>query len=178
MADFIELYDIPFKGLETGTHHFGFDLRDSFFDHFDNDDSKGGSISIEAEMEKKDYLLSFSFTFTGSIRVICDRCLETFDMALAFESVLYVRFDEEKKAEDADVIYLDAKEHKLNIAEYFMESIRLNLPIKRIHPSNENGVPLCNREMLEKLEQHRAKENKEKTDPRWDSLKNLKDKKY
>jgi uncharacterized protein len=128
-------------------------------------------------MEKKDHLLSFLFLFSGTIRVVCDRCLEIFDMPLSFQCPLYVRFGEDNEEADADVIYLATKEHKLNLLEFFNENIYLNLPLKRVHPVDGNGIPLCNREMLDALEKHLVKEDKEGTDPRWDSLKGLIDKK-
>lgn len=173
----MEQYDIAFKGLKTGMHSFGFDLEDSFFDHFDNADCKGGTVRVDAAMEKKDHLLSFLFMFSGTIRVVCDRCLEIFDMPMSFQCPLYVRFGEDNSEADADVIYLATKEHKLNLLEFFNENIYLNLPLKRVHPVGGNGIPLCNREMLDNLEKHLVKEDKERTDPRWDSLKGLIDKK-
>ncbi len=171
--NFFEKYNIRYKGLRTGHHNLNFELEDSFFRNFDDPECRGGSIRIEAELEKKDDLLTFVFTFSQSVKVVCDRCLEEFDLPLNFKTTLYVRFDEEGPQEDPEVLHLDPKENKICLARYFMESIRLNLPIKRTHPLDKNGESLCNMEMLRKLEQHLFKENKENRDPRWDSLRDL-----
>jgi uncharacterized protein len=174
MAIIMERFDVMFKGLKAGNHVFDFNLDNPFFEHFDDADLEGGAVVIAAEMEKKDNLLSFHFHYSGSLKVTCDRCLDIFDMPVVFESSLHVRFDEMTGSEDIDVIFLDPNEHKLNLAGYFIESVRLFMPLKRIHPANRDGTPGCNREMLEKLDQYKIKENKPFSDPRWDSLKNIK----
>ena len=178
MSTFIGQYDIPFKGLKTGMHHFSFELSQRFFDNFDNPDCKGGAISVDVEMDKKNHLLSILCSFSGSVRVVCDRCLEKFSLAIDFDSNLFVKFGEEGAQVDADVICLELHEHKLNLAEYFFESVCLNLPIKRVHHKDNEGNNMCNREMIKKIDSHRVKNGKKSTDPRWDTLKNIKNKKH
>ncbi len=170
---FIRQYDIPFKGLKTGIHQYNFKLTDRFFDYYNNRDCLEGSVNIDVEMDKRDHLISFYFHFSGYVRVICDRCLEEFNMPVDFESNLFVKFGEEKTEKDVDVIYLERNEHKLNLADYFLESICINLPIKKVHQKDNKGTHPCNQDMIEKLENHKVNENKKTTDPRWNSLKNL-----
>jgi len=51
----------------------------------------------------------------------------------------------------------------------------LSLPFKRVHPNDANGRATCNKEMIAKLKKHLVNEGKkeDKTDPRWDILKDL-----
>ncbi len=176
MSSFIEQYNILFKGLKTGVHNFSFTLRKRFFDVFENPDCHGGDMNVEAELDKKNHVLSFSLIFSGSINVTCDRCLEDFLMPVNFESNLFVKFGEEQEEADPDVIYLEPNEHKINLAEYLMESIRINLPIKKVHPKDKHGNDTCNSEMLERLNKHSVSNNKT-GDPRWNTLKDMIDKK-
>ncbi len=176
MKAYIDQYDIMFKGLGNGKHSFEFTLENAFFEFFDGTECEGGTVDIAAEMEKKENSLSFVFSFSGNVNVVCDRCLEMFGLPVAFETVLYARFEENATSADAEVIILDPGEHKLNLAEYFRESIRLFLPLKRTHPENDKGESMCNNDMIEKLDQHRVSERKGTTDPRWDSLKSLRNK--
>jgi uncharacterized protein len=170
----IEQYNILFKGLGTGKHNFSFNLDNHFFRHFENPDCPGGAFKVDVEMDKKSHLLSLSFSFSGSARVNCDRCLDDFDLPLEFGTSLFVRFGEEEGDEpDSDVIYLDLNEHKLNLADYLYESVCLNVPVKKVHPNDEKGNKSCNREMIEKLDKHRAKKNIKGSDPRWDQLRNI-----
>lgn len=176
MSAFIEQYSIPFKSLRTGIHNFSFELDDRFFKHFDNPDCTGGAFSVELELDRKSHLMSLFFNFSGHVTVVCDRCLDEFDLPLEFSTQLFVKFGEEGNETDADVIYLDPGESKLNLAEYLYESVCLNLPAKRVHSKDEKGNDLCNKKMIEKLEQHRIKKDVDESDPRWDSLRGIKDK--
>jgi len=173
MPAFTDQYDILFKGLKTGMHHFGFDLDDDFFGHYDNTDCLGGEIAVSVEMEKKDHLLSLFFEFSGYTRVVCDRCLDEFNIPVAFQSSLFVKFGEEPENSDADVIYLEENEHKLNIGGYMIESICLSLPLRKVHIDDEQGNSTCNRTMIDKLKSHKASGERQNTDPRWDVLKNI-----
>jgi uncharacterized protein len=170
----IEQYNILFKSLGTGVHNFSLSLDSPFFRHFENPDCPGGAFKVDVEMGEKSHLLSLSFLISGFARVICDRCLDEFDMPLEFETKLFIRFGEAGEDEtDADVIYLDLNENKLNLAEYLYESVCLNLPVKKVHPRDARGKETCNSEMIEKLERHRANNNKNGNDPRWDLLRDI-----
>lgn len=173
MAAFIEQYNIMFKGLKSGVHHFYFDLDNRFFGHFENPELRGGDIRINVELDKKTHFLSLVSTFSGNVRVMCDRCLEDFDIPINFSSSLVIKFVEEERENDADVIYLKTNEHKINLADYFMESILLNLPIKRVHEKNDNAEDMCNTDMINKIKEHQTRKDKGETDPRWDSLKKI-----
>ena len=62
--------------------------------------------------------------------------------------------------------------HQIQVAQFIYEMIVLSLPQKKVHPGIENGS--LKSEIVEKLEALRPKKNfKEKTDPRWDKLKDL-----
>jgi uncharacterized protein len=169
MPAFIEQYSILFKSLRTGIHSFKFVMDSRFFEHFDNPECPGGAFSVDLEMDKKSHLLSMFFTFSGEATVTCDRCLDEFSLPLEFNTRLFVRFGEEVMETDADVIYLDPNEHKLNLAEYLLESICLNLPVKRVHENIDD----CNRDMIRKLNKHVIKPDEKGTDPRWDSLRDI-----
>ncbi len=173
MANNIEQYGIVFKGLKTGVHHFNFILDNRFFGHFGNPELRGGDMEINVELDKKDQFLSLDFTFSGSVRVICDRCLEEFDAPLTFRSSLVIKFVQEERENEADVIYLERHEKNINLADYFIESMCLNLPIKRVHEKNDIGVDMCDKDMIDKLEEHRTRRTEGETDPRWESLKNI-----
>lgn len=173
MPAFTDQYDILFKSLKTGIHRFGFDLDDDFFRHYENPDCLGGKIAVSVEMEKKDHLLSLFFEFSGKTRVVCDRCLDDFNIPVDFPSSLFVKFGEEPEDSDADVIYLEENEHKLNIGGYMIESICLSLPLRKVHIDDEQGNSTCNRIMIDKLKSHKDCGESHDTDPRWDALKNI-----
>lgn len=177
MPAYIEQYDIAFKGLKTGVHNFIFELEDDFFGHFNNPECPGGKISVNVEMDKKDHLLSLFCTYSGSVRVACDRCLEEFQLEMDFDSNLFVKFKDEETESDADVICIPVNEHKLSMADYFIESICLNLPFRKVHGKDQKGNDLCNKDMINKLNSHRVDEDDRAADPRWDKLRDMINKK-
>ena len=74
-----------------------------------------------------------------------------------------------------NIICLLPSEHEFDISHYVYESIKLSIPIKQVHPENENGEVSCNPEMLERLNNYITdKPADEDIDPRWNDLKNLK----
>jgi uncharacterized protein len=169
MPAFIEQYSILFRSLRTGVHNFNFVMDSRFFEHFDNPECPGGDFSVSLELDKKSHLLSMIFIYSGKATVICDRCLEEFSLPLEFSTRLFVRFGEEVMETDAEVLYLDPNEHNLNVAEYLLESVCLNLPVKRVHENSDD----CNRDMIIKLDKHRINPEEKGTDPRWDSLRDI-----
>jgi uncharacterized metal-binding protein YceD (DUF177 family) len=64
-------------------------------------------------------------------------------------------------------------ENELDLQQHLYEFIMLALPIKRVHPNDEEGNSTCDPVMLKKLDELIVDEEPG-TDPRWDELKKLK----
>jgi uncharacterized metal-binding protein YceD (DUF177 family) len=170
--DYLEQFEIPFKGLGVGMHHFDFVLGKKFFESLDYSEIGNGSVAAQVELEKEPDLLRFRIRFRGSLVVSCDRCLEEFDYPVGGEEELLVRFGSPKTGEAAEVIYLPESENKINLSGYLYEMIYLMLPIRKVHPDDSQGESLCNKEILRKIKELSGSRQ---TDPRWDKLKGLRD---
>ena len=166
-------YIIPFYGLKEGEHEYTFVAENLFFEHFGNPEFPGGNLNVDLVLFKRHGFMELKFHITGGIKVYCDRCLELFEHPVGTENVLYVRFGEDFEELSDEIIILPFEESRLNIAQYIYEFVVLSLPVKKVHPPLPDGNPACNEEMIKKLSQHQARDEK-KTDPRWDALKNLK----
>jgi uncharacterized protein len=167
-------YTIQFKGLKDGFHSFEFEASDRFFEFFENQDVQKGSLTIQVGLTKKTGMLELDIAIGGSVNVLCDRCLDSFDHPVDFRGTLYVKFTgHPEDPEDPDVVFLSSEEHELDLARYFYESVILSLPYSKVHPDSEGNSSGCNPLMIEKLNAILAKDKKA-TDPRWDSLKGLK----
>jgi len=70
-------------------------------------------------------------------------------------------------------LVLPVGQTQINIAKYLFEMIVLSLPIKIIHPGVNDGS--LETETLKRLREYESNvlENKDKSDPRWDKLKDL-----
>jgi len=144
-------YTLNLNGLDVGVHEYEFRLNDSFFALFDQSEVKKGNADVKLTLTKQSNMYTLDFDITGEVEVQCDRCLDDFMIPVDYEGTLWVKFSQEEKESDGDVIWIRPQEGELNIAQYIYESIILSLPYQRIHPEDENGNSGCDPKMLEKF---------------------------
>jgi uncharacterized metal-binding protein YceD (DUF177 family) len=98
--------------------------------------------------------------------------MESFTLQFETDYSVVVKFKDNLVSSDDKVVFLPAGSHSLDVSRMIYESIILAVPQKKVHPGIENGS--LKSEIAEKLEELKPKKNfKEKTDPRWDKLKDL-----
>ena len=98
--------------------------------------------------------------------------MESFTLQFETDYSVVVKFKNNVVSSDDKVVFLPAGSHSLDVSRMIYESIILAVPQKKVHPGIENGS--LKSEIAEKLEELKPKKNfKEKTDPRWDKLKDL-----
>ena len=165
-------YLIKFSGLKEGIHLFNYELGNKFFKNFDYYDFLDAKLFAKLELEKQSTLLNLKFSFSGEIEVQCDVSMESFNLDLETEHAVVVKFKDDIISTDDRVIFMPAGSHSIDVSHLIYESIILAVPQKKVHPGIENGS--LKSEIVEKLEALKPKKNfKEKTDPRWDKLKDL-----
>ena len=165
-------YLIKFSGLKEGIHLFNYEIGNKFFKNFDYYDFLDAKLFAKLELEKQTTLLNLKFSFNGEIEVQCDVSMESFDLKLETEHAVVVKFKDDIISTDDKVIFMPAGSHSIDVSHLIYESIILAVPQKKVHPGIENGS--LKSERVEKLEEIRPKKNfNEKTDPRWDKLKDL-----
>lgn len=173
--DYLNKYRVDFQGLSEGVHEFVFDVDNTFFESLNYSDIKEGALKTILVLTKKTQLLELDFKIQGNVIVICDRCLDDLKMPIDFEGQVFVKFSETEQEDTDEVIYLSPEDHKVDIAHYIYESIRLSLPLKCVHPDDEEGNSTCNPDMLNKIEKLKPDNSAEDmVDPRWSELTKLK----
>ena len=173
--DQLSKYRIVYQGLSEGLYEFDFEIDDLFFEGLEYSDIKKGGLKVKVYLNKKSTFLELDFQIDGYVELICDRCLDEYKQPVNYEGKLYVKFSEKEDELADDVICLLPTDNELDISHYIYESINLSIPLKRVHPDDENGNGTCNPEMLEKLENYKTGEPAgDDIDPRWDDLRNLK----
>jgi uncharacterized protein len=145
---------IPFKGLATGNHDFVFEIDDKFFEDFKESEITKSKILAKVNLRKMVNMLELDFTLSGTVIVICDRCLDEFEMLLDYQTKLFVKFGESNQEQSDEIIVLSYTEGELDIKQYIYEYIHLSLPYKRVHPNDKKGNSLCNKGMLKKLNEY------------------------
>jgi len=170
----LQKYRIVYQGLSEGVHEFDFDVDNSFFESLEYSEIKKGDLKAHVVLQKKSTFLELDFQINGYVELVCDRCLDEYMQPIDFEGKLFVKFSEQGEDLADDVICLTPSEHELDIAHYLYESINLSIPLKRVHPDNEQGESTCNPEMIKRLENFKIDEPAgDTTDPRWEDLRNL-----
>lgn len=167
-------FDVPFSGLKLGKHHFEYQIDQKFFDAYGYEEFNAANLTVSLILNKMNTMLELEMHAAGTVNVNCDITNEPFDLPVDGALELVVKFGDAYNDEDDEVLVLPHGEHQLNIAQYVYEMLVLAVPSKRIHPGVADGS--LKSDVLRKLEelQPRASEEKtDKTDPRWDALRNL-----
>ena len=172
----MKAFTIPFVGLKEGEHHFDYDIDKKFFEHFEYEDFNSSNLKVDVDLVKKTTLLELHFKVSGTLNVNCDVTNEPYDQDIKNQFDLVVKFGEEYNDENIDILIIPHGEYEISIQQYVYELIVLGLPSKLIHPGVEDGT--LKSEILEKLEElspkeKGIKEEKDETDPRWNTLKKL-----
>ena len=163
-------FDIPYKGLALGTHLFDFKIRDSFFKNIEYSEIKRGNVDADVELIKESTMLIFNLYIQGSVELMCDRCLEKYNQKLEGDFKLIVKFGEETEEISDEIITISADSNEFNLTHYLYEYIVLLLPLKHVHPDDDDGNHTCNVEMLKQIEEY----SETRADPRWAALKDIK----
>jgi uncharacterized metal-binding protein YceD (DUF177 family) len=167
-------YSIPFVGLKNGKHSFDYTIETAFFDLQAYDDFSNVQIHVQLEMNKKEQLLELDFHAKGTVEVPCDLSMELFNLEVNTKYHQIVKFGVSTESSDDDILILPHGTYEIDVAQSIYEMIVLAVPQKKIHPQVLDGT--MQSDILEKLKELAPKEsiNKDqKTDPRWDKLKDL-----
>jgi len=169
----LKQYTIEFRELELGEHNFEFKINNAFFEHFEKSEVQEGDLTANVRLLKEKRLITLNIFIEGNVSVMCDRCLEYFDYPIQYEGILYLNLNPDFEEDRMDMINIKEDQGKINLAQRFYENIHLSLPLKRVHPDDEDGNPTCNQEMLKLLEKYKQGEDDDSIDPRWEKLKNI-----
>ena len=166
---------IQFSGLKSGKYTYDFTLDGSFFSSFENESLEDGEVNFVVVMEKGEHLLTFDFSFTGCVRTVCDRCLQPIDIPVSGTERLFVKFSDTETSDDENIIVIPENEYQIELSHIMYEYVATALPMRCVHPDDENGNSTCDSEMLNLLDSMQQKEHDEnEIDPRWEKLKELK----
>ena len=169
-------YTIEFKGLKEGLHDFEFKVNNKFFEHFEGSLVENGEVTIKTALEKRSAFLKLKLKIKGWLELTCDRCLEQYRQKIKNKAEIFVKYGESEYEEGDNVLWILPEEHNINLAQIIYEYVSLSIPLRHVHPKNDEGERACNRQMLAKLKHLKKAEGNEdeNIDPRWAALKNLK----
>lgn len=170
-------FDLNLAKLASKTHHFDYELGRDFFALFEQPLVEEGQLHADVELIKTELLLTLNFHIQGTVRLTCDRSLDEFDQPLDIEEQLLVRFGDENKELDDNVLQITPDTQVLPLAQHLYDYIGLALPMKKLHPRFQDE-PDDNPDATTKLifstrSENEGPDDDEPADPRWAALKNL-----
>jgi uncharacterized protein len=179
-------FDVEIFRLSEGKQTFDYELKDSFFKLFEDSFLEKGNLKAHVILDKSERMILSEFIIKGSLELTCDRSLEPFDYEIDTNQNLIFKFGDEFMEVSEDVIIIPRDLQKLNLAQYIYEFIGLSVPMKKLHPKFQNEEEEADEEddSETKLVYRSEDANKDKKqsdeeeaiDPRWNALKNLKNK--
>ncbi len=164
-------YQIPYKGLSIGKHDYKFHATDKFFADMQAEGIQGGDLNIEFVLDKQSRFMQADIIIEGTIKLICDRCLDVFDFKIDIDYNQLFKYGDTPEDQSDDMIYLNDEDYEIDTSKLIMENIYLQIPIRKVHPEDKNGKSTCKTEQLKLIKSY---EKRKQVDPRWEALKNIK----
>jgi len=167
---------VRFSGLKTGSYDYRFELDDAFFSDYGNENLQKGKVIFDVILEKKEKIMKFEVDFSGTLYSFCDRCLKPLDIPITGHETLYVEFGEEgAESDDDNILIIPENEYQIDLSQFLYECVATAVPMRNVHPDDENGNPTCDAEMLKYISTEEESQDAEAvSNPIWDKLKELK----
>lgn len=172
--DYLRQFVIPFKGLKPGEHPYAFSADDLFFESFDYSEIRKGKVDVQLRLIREETMLVLHFDLAGTVTLPCDRCSEPMEIPVSGHEDLIVKFGNDFHEESESIQIIPEGETQLDVSPFIYEYIHLLIPVRRIHPEDEEGNSSCDPEIMKRID---ALSDSHEPDPRWDALKKLTSKK-
>ena len=166
-------YKIAINTIKEGRNDYSFNIKGDFFKQFETSEIETANIKVQLELLKAHQTFELNFDVRGTINLQCGRCLDYFDLPIEHITTLYITFGENTSdITDVDNMMTIARtENEIDISQHIYEYINLSIPYRVVHPEDENGNNMCDKQMLDKIQEYNYSNTT--TDNRWDKLKSL-----
>ncbi len=173
-------FEIAFVGLKPGIHEFRFDIDDTFFDAFQQQDFRNVTAHVKLTLDKNNSFLLLKFEIGGKLDVSCDRCNNNLPMELWDEFNITVKMVEDpqmmnNQEEDPDVYYINRGASHVDVEGWMYEFINLSIPMQKVCSYDKMNGPHCNTIALDVLKGLETEEDKKKENPIWKGLEKFKE---
>ncbi len=167
-------------GLKPGIHEYNYEIKDSFFEAFQQQDFRNCSANVKLSLDKKNSFMLLKFEIGGTLEVTCDRCNNDFPLELWDEFNITVKMVDEAdlmndQEDDPDVYYIGRGESHIDVAGWIYEFINLSIPMQKVCGHVDADGPYCNPAALQMLREMKPeKEEQKKDNPIWKGLEKFK----
>ena len=173
--DKLRKYEVSFSGLKEGKNNFQFQIGTSFFELFDTEQEfTNPKIVADVLLDKHSTFLEFWVKTSGTVELVCDISNESFDCPIENEAKFLVKFGEEYDDSNEEVITIPQHDFAFNISQVVYENVTLAIPMKKISPNlRDEDLEILNKFSVNEIIEE---EQREEIDPRWEALKQFKNK--
>lgn len=163
---------IPFSSLKPGSNFFKNKIDKTFFEAFNYSNPHDCNMDVSIDFRKETHLMDVRISYKGVTNIPCDRCLENIVLPVngSFSSIIKFEHIDDQEFKEG-VIYLPYETYEFNLATIIYEDYLLNFPKRNIHKEGK-----CDSEQLKLVRKH-TQNHINNSDPRWEALKVLKNKK-
>jgi uncharacterized protein len=170
-------YTITIQGLEDSSFDYEFEGNDAFFQAFEQELIQKGNFVAKVKLDKSATMLRLAFDISGTVELICDRSLDTFEEPFSTTEKYIYKFGDrfEEITEELSVIPFGTS--TINIAQQIYEFIAITIPMKKLHPRFRNEDDDAEEILVYSTDNQQVAEKKEieNIDPRWAALNKLKE---
>ncbi|RYZ23762.1 MAG: DUF177 domain-containing protein [Chitinophagaceae bacterium] len=172
-------FEIAFVGLKPGVHEYLYEVNDSFFEEFGEQDFRKTGATVRLFLEKNTGFMRLRFEVGGKTEVTCDRCATELPLQLFDEFNLTVKLVEDAETmndqeEDPDVYYINRGESHLDVKNWIYEFVSLSIPMQKTCEFENMDGPHCSPEARKLLNEMRPVEGP-KENPLWKGLEKFRD---
>ena len=109
-------YEIKFNGIKDGSHSNSFEIKDKFFDTFENSEIKQAEITASTTLNKQENKTTLNISLVGTVNNIpCDICTDKIDIPISSKTKYIVKERKNNNSYNEDVIFVDALENTINL---------------------------------------------------------------
>lgn len=141
MGKFTE-YKLMLKSLPEGKHSFEYHLDKQFFINMENADVRDADVKVLLDVDHRGDAYMLAFRLTGTLTVLCDRCLDELPLDIDTTYALTVKYGEEYNDDSDTLLVIPESDNYLNVAYMLYDTAVLAIPPRHVHPQGK-----CNRAM-------------------------------
>ncbi len=166
-----ELYCVRLHGLAEGRHRYALCERGADLELDSEELEMAGGVELDLILDRTGSLLTARGSIAARAIMVCARCLEAFEQELTGSFDTFIRMGRDAcRLEDEEDTTVILGDDRVSFAPSVREALILSLPMKPLCTPTCRGLcPGCG----ENLNTSACRCGTEPADPRWASLKNL-----
>lgn len=141
MGKFTE-FKLMLKSLPEGKHTFGYHLDKHFFSNMENTDVRDADVNVSLTVDHSGGAYALAFHLTGTLTVLCDRCLDELPLDIDATYDLTVKYGETYNDDSDTLLIIPESDNYINVAYMIYDTAVLAIPPRHVHPQGK-----CNRAM-------------------------------